>query len=284
MIRHFRKNLFVLVSTSFIALSMLSTNALSEGRYQPENHIDIGFGFAADSGIFEGQSDQYEPLPILDIYFNQFRVSQNVVGLQTGWEMLSQKDFALFFAAQYDNTHLDVDSISVGSEAKFYGISDRDREWEIGIIAEYHSKVGLLEAHYFKGLNNDLETVGFLKMSRDISETGFLSITPGIFISYKSDEFNRYYYSVNQQENIDGAAIAGRPQSYYDDDFRPVYSPGNSGHFGADVKITYRFAKNLSFWSYIAVEDITGEVEMSPLVEEKSLYHLKAGIVYNFID
>lgn len=279
----------LVLSTTLAFFTLFSLESIAaaptENRFTPENYINLGLGFAADSGIYEGQSDHFEALPIVDIYYDQFYIKQNLVGYQIGWEMIRQNNYALFFAGQYDNTHLDIGDINSDSKDLFLGIENtRERDWELGIVGHYHSRVGLIEAHYFKGLGNELETVGFLKISREIQNMPpRINIRPGMFINYKSDEFNRYYYGVTQEENVRGAALAGRPQDDFDA-FRPVYQPGNSGHFGVDIEIKYRYAKNLYVWTYLAVEDITGEVEMSPLVEEKSIVHLKAGLTYSFLD
>ena len=49
-----------------------------------------------------------------------------------------------------------------------------------------------------------------------------------------------------------------------------------------DLLVEYELNPNLILSTYVAVEDITGQWEESPLVEEKGLVKIRAGLMYQF--
>lgn len=254
----------------------------------PEDHLSIGAGMGMNSMIYIGVDPVQYEVPMVDARWGALFIE----GTRAGYEFLRIERVSLSIAGMWDRTELDVDDVNSANQDLYLGIEDKKPTAQVGLIGHYHSPVGLVEASYFHDVtaNHDSSWTN-LKISRPIPETGSWFINPGLFIKTYAEKYNRYYYSVTQEENIKGAQLYydtdGEPVSDelmadYERNFRPRYKPGNSGHYGIDLEVDYHFTSFLSIQSYWSIEKLTGEVETSPLVEDKEIYVAEIGLVFSF--
>lgn len=270
-----------------------SVQALEFKAPWPEDHLSIGAGMGMNSMIYIGVDPVQYEVPMVDARWGALFIE----GTRAGYEFLRIERVSLSIAGMWDRTELVVDDVNSANKNLYLGIEDRKPTAQVGLLGFYHSPVGLVEASYFHDVtaNHDSSWTN-LKISRPIPETGSWFINPGLFIKTYAEKYNRYYYSVTKEENIQGAKLQPEyidstegevdvsPEllASFERDFRSRYKPGNSGHYGIDLEVDYHFTSNLSIQSYWSIEKLTGEVETSPLVEDKEIYLAEIGLVFSF--
>jgi len=281
--RFFRPGLTILLLTSVL----MSSTVIAKGKPKQSNRFAIGLGVAQSTNVFKGLDDNIDPAVLLDVRLGGFfarRMYSFDQELTIGYDLFENDSVTLALAASMGGNNLEVKN-----QQLHLGIQDRDAANEAGFVFRYYSRIGLLEANYFQDISDTHDGVhGQIKISNPLPGHGKLDIVPGFFFTYYGAKYNRYYYGVTREENELGNSL------YLDDDgnnittleqfegFRPVYTPGNSIHAGVDVYLQYNFSKNLYASGYIAYEDFTGEVEGSPLVEDKSAITTLIGLNYQF--
>ena len=254
--------------------------------FEQRENVDIfsiGVGAKVYSGPYSGQDGYVEPLPLLNIEQGRFFVK----GYTVGYHFYNHKRVSLALAGSYNREFLDVDDINDKNKTLYYGIEDRDSATEFGFIGRFYSRVGLVEGTFFKDVSDTHDgTRSSLSISRPIPDTGKWTMVPSFYVNYYSEKFNNYYYGVSQEENDRGEAIAVDQAIIVDGEFsekiRPTYIPGNSGHVGFALDMKYSFSKNLKAIGNIAIEKFAGEVETSPLTEDKQLVTAVIGLAYEF--
>ncbi len=250
--------------TLAVLLALMAPSLFAE----EDDQFMIGAGFGYNEGIFEGMDGYFYPEPVLDINYGRLYASNSTLAFR----FAHYRSVSFAIAATMGQIWLDTGEIKGSQEELYLGIEDRDRAIEAGLLFHYRSPVGLVEMAWYKDVSNAHDASrGLIKISRNIAETGdYISIVPGLFINYYTAKYNRYYFGISEEENIEGAALAGNTLANFND-FRPQYKPGNSGHFGFDLKVQYEISKELIATTYFAVEDLTGPWEMSSLVEDKGM-------------
>ena len=254
----------------------------------PEDHVSIGAGMGMNSMIYLGVDPVTYPVSMVDARWGALFIE----GSRAGYEFLRVERVSVSLAGMWDRTELNIDDVNSSNELLYLGIEDRKPTAQIGLIGHYHSPVGLVEASYFHDVTATHDSSWTnLKISRPFPETGNWFINPGFFVKTYAEKYNRYYYSVTREENIEAAQqyyeSEGEPvidelMARYEREFRPRYKPGNSGHIGVDLEVDYHFTPNLSIQSYWSIEKLTGEIETSPLVEDKEIYLAEIGLVFSF--
>ncbi|MFT5716205.1 MAG: outer membrane scaffolding protein for murein synthesis (MipA/OmpV family) [Oleiphilaceae bacterium] len=283
-IYNFVKSQLVLLT---LLASILTTNTALADFEQRTNtdSFSIGFGAAIYSGPYNGQDSYLEPRPIIDIQQGRFFIKD----LTAGFHFYNHKRVSLALAASYNREFLDVDEINDKNKRLYYGIEDRDPATEVGFVGRFYSRVGIVEGTFFKDISDTYDgTRASLKISRPIPDTGKWTVVPSFYVNYYSEKFNNYYYGVSEEENIEGEKIALADGSNeiaegeFSEKIRPLYSTGNTGHVGFAMDMKYAFTENIKAIVNIAIEKFAGEVETSPLTEDKQLITAVVGLAFEF--
>jgi len=269
------------------ATLFVSADVTAIQKSETANHFSIGAGASIASNLYKGLEDDIEPALLLDARFSIFfarRMSSFDQNLTVGFDIFENESVALSVAASMGDRKLEVEN-----QQLHLGIEDRDAALEAGFVFRYYAPVGLFEANYFQDISNTHEGVhGQVKISNPLPGHGKLDIVPGFFFTYFGAKYNRYYYGVTREENQKGNDLwlddDGNNKTTLEqfEDFRPVHKAGNSIHVGVDVLLTYKLSEHINATAYIVAEDITGEVEGSPLVEDKAIVSALLGINYQF--
>lgn len=254
----------------------------------PEDHLSIGAGMGINTMIYRGIDPVTYEIPMVDARWGALFIE----GSRAGYEFLRVERVSVSLAGMWDRTELVVDDVNSANKLLYLGIEDRKPTAQVGLIGHYHSPVGLVEASYFHDVTAEHDSSWTnLKISRPFPETGNWFISPGFFVKTYAEKYNRYYYSVTKEQNIQAAQMhygsEGEPvidelMARYEREFRPRYKPGNSGHIGVDLEVDYHFTSYLSIQSFWSIEKLTGEIETSPLVEDKEIYLAEIGLVFSF--
>lgn len=252
--------------------------------YSEEDHALVGLELVYESGLYHGQDGYIYP----DFYLDARQGDFFAKGQTLGYDMFVGPRASLSIAITRDDTFLDVSSIDDDQKELFYGIEDRKRAIETGLIYKYRSRVALVTFEYFKDyFDSHRAHRTVTRITRPIPNNQGLQIEPSLFVEYHSQEFNEYYYQVTRAENRTAAkqsfgVLSNTTLRRYRKDIRDEYKPGNSAHWGVDVRVTYPLADNLSLTGYFSFMDITGPVFRSPLVEDRKFYQSKLGLAYTF--
>lgn len=269
---------------TLLACLSFSNNAFADFEQRSNEDIAlIGFGAKFYSGPYAGQDGYVEAYPTIDIELGRFFLK----GLTTGYHFYNHKRVSLALAASYNREFLDVDEINDKNKKLYYGIESRDPSTEIGFVGRFYSRVGLVEGTFFKDISDTHDgTRASLKISRPIPDTGNWTMVPSFFVNYYSEKFNNYYYGVTQEENDIGEEIAVSEALVVDGEFsdkiRATYRTGNSGHVGFALDMKYAFSQHFKGIGNITIEKFSGEVETSPLTEDKQLVTAVIGFAYEF--
>jgi outer membrane scaffolding protein for murein synthesis (MipA/OmpV family) len=282
------KVIIVKLRLASIALmaTMLTANTAHADFEQRTNSdiVSIGIGAKVNSGPYRGQDSYVDPVPLINIEYGRFFFK----GATAGFHFYNHKRVSLAIAASYRSEFLDVDDINDKNEQLYYGITeDRDPATEVGFVGRFYSRVGLVEGTFFKDVTDTYDgTRASLKISRPIPDTGKWTVVPSFYVNYYSEKFNNYYYGVTQEENDAGEVIAVDKGEISDGEFsrkiRPTYSTGNTGHVGFALDMKYSFTQNVKAIGNISIEKFAGEVETSPLTEDKELITAIVGLAYEF--
>jgi len=270
-----------LVIATLITCLAASNSAFADFEQKTNKDIfSIGFGAKVFSGPYSGQDSYVEPIPAINIEQGRFFLK----GLTVGYHFYNHKRVSLALAASYNREFLDVDEINNKNEKLYFGIEDRDPATEVGFIGRFYSRVGIVEGTFFKDVSDTHDgTRASLRISRPIPGSGKWTMVPSFYINYYSEKFNNYYYGVSEEENNN--AIIELPDDTNEDDyrrFRPTYQTGNSGHVGFAMDMKYSFTQNIKAVGNISIEKFAGEVETSPLIEDKELITAVIGLAYEF--
>ena len=276
-----------LVLAALITCLIISNPAFADFEQKTNKDILlIGFGAKIYSGPYHGQDSYVEPFPTINIAQGRFFIKD----LTIGYHFYNHKRVSLALAASYNRELLDVDDINDKNEKLYYGITeDRDPATEFGFIGRFYSRVGIVEGTFFKDVSDTHDgTRASLRISRPIPSTGKWTMVPSFYVNYYSEKFNNYYYGVTQEENDKGAEIAENrsvnpiPKIFFSRRIRSTYKTGNTGHVGFSMDMKYAFTQNIKAVGNISIEKFAGEVETSPLIEDKELITVLIGLAYEF--
>ncbi|MFT7184873.1 MAG: outer membrane scaffolding protein for murein synthesis (MipA/OmpV family) [Pseudohongiellaceae bacterium] len=275
-----------LILVALITYLLVTNTALADFEQRTNTDIfSIGFGAKVYSGPYSGQDGYVEPFPLIHIQQGRFFLKDYTIG----FHFYNHKRVSLALAGNYNREFLDVDEINDKNKRLYYGIEDRDPSTEVGFIGRFYSRVGLVEGTFFKDVSDTHDgTRASLRISRPIPDTGKWTMVPSFYVNYYSEKFNNYYYGVTQKENDNGEEIAladGTNEiavGEFGEKIRSTYSTGNTGHVGFALDMKYSFTQSIKAVGNIAIEKFAGEVETSPLTEDKQLITAVIGLAYEF--
>jgi len=274
-----------LVLVTLITSILATSTAFADFEQKTnEDILLIGAGAKLYSGPYSGQDSYVEPFPMINIQQGRFFLRD----LTAGFHFYNHKRVSLAIAGSYNREFLDLDDINDKNAKLYYGIEEnRDPATEVGFIGRFYSRVGIVEGTFFKDVSDTHDgTRASLKISRPIPDTGNWTMVPSFYINYYSEKFNNYYYGVTDEENELGQAIAVGKSEIEDTPgefgrtIRPTYQPGNSGHVGFAMDMKYSLTQHFKIVANIAVEKFAGEVETSPLTEDKQLVTAAIGFAF----
>ncbi|KZY40412.1 MULTISPECIES: MipA/OmpV family protein [unclassified Oleiphilus] len=287
-----------LLSLAAITLSLVLCSSATQARVQEpvpvyEDHLSIGPGITFGSAPYIGHDGTYSFLPTFSFQWGNLFGYNNHDEPLVGFELFRHKRIMFGLAVTSGRTFLDLENISADMEELYWGIDEnRDRSIEAGFIFRFFSRVGLVE---IKAFHDVISTYSgprsSISWSRPFPDTGNWTITPRMFIKHYGTKYNSYYYQVTEAENrlaeedvIEkyGAGEDDANIDYYQTITRPQYEPGNSGHVGFDLTVEYSISDKLTATGYLAIEKFSGEIETSPLIEDKELILGNIGLRYNF--
>lgn len=261
--------------------------SLIAGEASSNDFNSVGLGATYNTGIYFGQEDFIEPYPLIDLSYGGFFIKDKIVG----WTAYTRENISVALIATQNEYFLDMNEINEGSKDIYVGVGSRDRAIEAGFLYTYNSPVGAITWEYFKDVSNTYGGMhNIVRLARETGSPNGLSITPSIYVHYFTSAFNDYYYGVSGLENERGLAIVKnraenpRPNltSTEFEEFRPEFEGQNSGHLGIDVWIKKPYTKNIVGTLYLGWEEVLGEVNNSPLVEDTARYTFRLGAEYRF--
>jgi len=265
---------------------MLPSLVLAEAVPVPENHIRIGAAGVTNSAPYEGLDGYVTPMPSFDIRFGNFFMWSEHDEPVIGWDLFYHKRISFSFIATRGRTFLDVDDTADGKDFLYYGLEDKDQAIEAGVLFRFYSRVGLFEMWSVHDVTDVYDGVrSSISMSRPFAQTGQWEITPRVFVKHYSEKFNNYYYAITESETKTGILMANEERLWTAAEYleqRNTYTPGTAGHFGVDVSIAYNFNEHIQGKLYVAIEKFSGEVETSPIIEDKELTTISVGLNYGF--
>ena len=266
-----------------------STVVSAETVPRPENHLTIGASIVSSSAPFEGTNGYVTPMPIFDIRVGDFFLFNEHDEPIFGYDLFFHKRIQLAFAITRTRAFLDLGEVNESVESLYFGLQDRDSAVEAGFIFQFHSRVGLFELTTFHDITDHYDGIkSSISMSRPIPDTGRWKIVPRVFVKHYSEKYNRFYYGVTEAETNKGAQEAidrsdiNITKKGYKDGIRDTYVPGTSGHFGASISFEYLITDHLKGRGFIEIEKFSGQIETSPLIEDKELTTLSLGLSYTF--
>jgi outer membrane scaffolding protein for murein synthesis (MipA/OmpV family) len=281
----------LIVSISIVIATPSAHSRLQEPVPVYKDHLSIGPGLTFASAPYEGHDGSYSVLPTFSFQWGNLFGYNNHDEPLIGFELFRHKRIMFGLAATSGRTFLDLDNISKDKDFLYWGIDEnRDRSYEAGFIFRFFSRVGLVE---IKAFHDVISTYSgprsSISWSRPFPDTGNWSIIPRMFIKHYGVKYNSYYYSVSEAENDAAnpfliAHDLGSEEKMleYKTITRPQYEPGNSGHVGFDLTVEYSISEKLTATGYLAIEKFSGEIETSPLIEDKELILGNIGLRYNF--
>lgn len=266
-----------------ISVFVCSSASAAEPDYSVEDHFAMGIGAGYNSSIYQGIDGYVFP----DLFFDMQQGNFYAQGQTFGWDFVRSERVTFGFAATRGAHFLDTGEVNSSQEFLYYGIEDRDRAYEVGLMYRYRSRVGLVSFEYWKDASDAYDGLRTTtRLARPIPNDGGMVVIPSLFVNYYSTKFNQYYYGVSRAENERAAVIEYgvlTPETLENvRDVRPDYTPGNSAHLGVDIHIRMPVSEQLLLTAYFAYEDITGEAFRSPLVEDRKQYISTFGLMYNF--
>lgn len=257
-----------------------------------ENKVIVGAGVTHNSMNYIGMDSLTEAVPVFDIQLGPFFAYNHHDEPYIGLELFRHKRIMLALAATQGRQFLDVSKASNDLAWIYYGIEDRDKSTEAAVIFHFYSRVGLLEIMSIRDVSNNYDGFrSYIGWSRPFPETGDWTITPRMFGKYYSEDYNNFYYGISEDENDKGAkrvlneGLVLNDVAITTNEFRrrrPEYTAGNSGHFGVDLTIKYRFTDNFIAQGYIGMEKLAGQVTSSILLEDADIWTVNASLVYKF--
>lgn len=266
-----------------IFISLLLSNIV-HAENAPEDFstvVEVGAGIKYNSAPYYGLDGYAEPYPVFDIQYGAFFVNDLTAGLT----LLYNNSVTLSLAISYNQMKLDT-SKPKNEDVLYWGIKDRDPTVEAGFIGTYHAKIGLLEATYFHDINGVHKGArASMKISHPVPDTGYWTVVPGFFVNYYSKKYNDYYYGITKAENdtaVENFVIpAGGSESTYRAT-RPVYTGKNTAHVGVDIETKYALTNNLNVIANVVVEQSSGQINNSSLVEDDVIITSVLGLSYKF--
>jgi len=271
----------------FTAFCLFSQATLSFSAVPAKkDHFIIGAAGVVNTQPYEGLNGFVDPMPLFDIQYGPLFLYNNNDEPIVGLNLLSGESVTLSIGTTYGRTFLDVGKVKDNRKFLYYGIKNRGRSIDFGLLANYYAPIGLVEATLFRDISNKSGGFhGLMSISKVVPDTGNFVITPRFFAKYYSLQFNNYYYRVTDAENNAGALLAEQLNRTTRADFikrRPSYNSRTSGHLGVDVNVVLNLNSNMKLNGYLSYENFTGPVETSPLVEDKALIVGSFGFSYEF--
>ena len=286
------KHIMIKTLFAFIAASAAFSTMADEPVPVRENKLLIGAGATHNSMNYLGLDSLTDPVPVFDIQLGPFFAYNHHDEPYIGLELFRHKRVMLALAATQGRQFLDVSESSKDLAWIYYGIEDRDKSTEAALIFHFYSRVGLLEIMSIRDVSNNYDGFrSYIGWSRPFPETGDWTITPRMFGKYYSEDYNNFYYGISEaemeraEERINNEGLVLNDIQITTEEFerrRPAYQAGNSGHFGVDLTVKYRFTENLVAQGYIGMEKLAGQVTSSILVEDADIWTVNASIAYQF--
>jgi len=271
--------------TALISLLLftLSIPATAQAKDHPAS---LGLGIQYDSGIYYGQDGYATPYPLIDLNWGGLFIKDDHVG----WTAFEWENISVALIAARGQYFLDIDEISKESKDLYLGIKNRDRAIEAGFLYTYNAPIGTLSWAYYKDVSNTHGGMhNITRLSRAMGNPARLTFTPSIYVHYFTSAIDDYYYGVDAAENELGRTElrtrAVSPQDLSEEEFnefRPTFEGANSGHIGVDLWIKKAYTRNLIGVAYLNWEEVLGEVNNSPLVEDRARYTFRLGMEYRF--
>lgn len=267
----------LLTSTSFTAFS-------SEPVPVRTDHLSIGVGVNNNSMPYTGLDPVTKAVPLFNFQYGPLFGYNYEEEPVFGFELFRHKRIMLAVAATQGRQQLDTSKVSDDLQWIYYGIEDRDKATELGLLFQFYSRVGLVEIMTVRDISNTYDDFrSSISWSRPFAETGNWTVTPRMYGKYYTEKYNTYYYGVSSKEmdaSIDLAVneLGITEQSYRNR--RPAISPGNTGQFGIDLTVEYKFTDFLKATGYIAHEQLAGQVTSSILTEDSDYWTFTFGLQY----
>jgi outer membrane protein len=171
----------------------------------------------------------------------------------------SQWEFGLLGRFQGLGTGIDTDD-------ELEGIKDKDWALEIGPLIGFRRwPINMQFRSYWEAPNRHDGTTSELEFSLPLKYTwGF--IVPTVRLSYLSDDYADYYYSVSEEESTPT---------------RPAYQAGASTTVWAGFSMGYQLADRWLLKSSLGVEYLDSSITASPIVDRDRLLSASVGLAYN---
>ena len=242
-----------------LALGILAATAVNTV------HAEDKFSLGAGVGVINSPYKQYDreiyPVPVVTYEGDNFWFR----GLGGGYYLWNDEADKLSIMAYYDPTHFkpgDSDSHQMRQ------LDKRKGTLMAGLSYVHNTQYGYLRAALAGDtLDNSNGFVGDVAWLYRYTNGG-LTLTPGIGVDYKSENYNDYYYGVSRNES----RRSGLKQYQADDGWNPYL----------ELTANYKFATDWSVYASGRYLRLSDEVKDSPMVDRSWAGIFSTGVTYSF--
>ncbi len=240
---------------------LLSALAITGAANAAQPDLSLGLGIGHQDSIYRGIDSKTSGLPFVAYKNGNFFVR----GLEAGYYFGDTTQSPLKFGAlvRYRVAGYDADDSDF-----LFGMSDRKSTLEAGLMASYETVYGQFGA---AALGDIADKHDGYELSMGWNKPYFLDrhliLTPQLGVSWRSSDFNNYYFGVtNQERNV---ALN-----------RNAYKPGSGFVYSAGVSATYIINQNNMLILGTTYDRYGSEVKKSPIVSGSSTW--ETGLVYSY--
>lgn len=239
-------------------LALLSANAMAN----EDLSVSASAVYGTRTSIYKGKESFYIPA-FVNLKYKNFYVS----GTELGANFFSQDKFNAYAFLELRDGHAVKGS---KMNAGYQSIDRRKFQQAVGLKADLElddlSNLDIKLSPFFKIGNRGFTTGA--KLSSVFRPVDNIVISPYASATYLSKRYTDYYFGVDANE------IGGNISN--------TYSPDGAMKFGAGVYGEYYFTKNISALAFINMDKYSSDVTKSPIVEDRIITNIGAGLKYTF--
>jgi outer membrane protein len=227
------------------------------------NKIGVGGGVLVGDSLFKDTKNGSDPmfLPIMDIKYNDLTVR----GTNIDYEVYANDMFAMsLFLDPLSGYPVEAKNMASGFEA----IEDRDNLIALGTKLKVKTPGGTSTNLSFKGGDKGMQSS--LALSKTFRVTNSLTVVPSIKANLFSEDFSEYYFGISEGERDRNSGI------------NSTYSPERGYSLGLSLSGEYAFNEKMSLMVFMGIEQVSEEIELSPIVENDFIWSSGLGLKYFF--
>ncbi len=240
---------------------LLSALAMTGFANAAASEFSLGLGIGHQDSIYRGVEAKTNGLPFATYKNGNFFFR----GLEAGYYLGDTTNSPLKFGILGRYRIAGYDS---GDSDYLRGMSDRKSTFEAGLMATYETVYGQFAA---AAMGDIADKHDGYELSLGWNKPYFLDrhiiLTPQLGASWRSSDFNNYYFGVTRQER--NVALNRR-----------AYNPGSGFVYSAGLSATYIINQNNMLILGTTYDRYGSEIKNSPIVSGSSTW--ETGLVYSY--